>query len=165
MTNQPTPPSSDHYTNLGVGRLASTEEVKKRFRLVAKEAHPDLGGDAERFASLKESYDILSDVQCRSQYDAQLLSEAKQEVSAMPEQRGFGTQAAESPNIQVVRAQVKREDATGEPSWRQSPAEVTEESADGEVMGKVAKIVAVVLIVVAVIGGLISLLRIPLPHP
>lgn len=63
---------SDHYEVLGVSRDASSEEIKKAYRRLARELHPDVnpGEDAaERFKLVTHAYDVLSDPTQRSSYD------------------------------------------------------------------------------------------------
>jgi len=62
----------DYYEVLGISKSASKEEIKKSYRKLAKEFHPDRNkaADAEtKFKEVQESYDILSDEQKRSAYD------------------------------------------------------------------------------------------------
>lgn len=59
----------DHYKTLGVARNASQDEIKSAFRRLAKQHHPDLGGDPIKFKSLNEAYSILSDPAKRAEYD------------------------------------------------------------------------------------------------
>jgi molecular chaperone DnaJ len=65
---------ADHYSILGVGRDASSEEIKKAYRKLAREFHPDTnpGDDAasEHFKEVNRAYEVLSDPQKRENYDA-----------------------------------------------------------------------------------------------
>lgn len=64
---------ADLYSTLGVKRGADEAEIKKAYRKLAKELHPDRNQDnpkaAERFAELTSAYDLLSDRDKRAQYD------------------------------------------------------------------------------------------------
>lgn len=63
----------DLYQQLGVKRGASEAEIKKAYRSLAKQLHPDRNTDnpkaAERFAQITRAYDLLSDKDKRAQYD------------------------------------------------------------------------------------------------
>lgn len=59
----------DHYATLGVQRGASPEEIKKAYRKMASQHHPDKGGDKNTFQNIQKAYDTLSDQQKRAQYD------------------------------------------------------------------------------------------------
>ena len=61
--------SQDYYETLGVSREASDAEIKKAYRKLAHEHHPDRGGDEAKFKEANEAYQTLSDKQKRSQYD------------------------------------------------------------------------------------------------
>lgn len=64
----------DYYATLGVGRKASQEEIKKAYRKLAREHHPDRNpGDKKaeaRFKEVSQAYDVLGDPDKRKQYDA-----------------------------------------------------------------------------------------------
>jgi molecular chaperone DnaJ len=62
----------DYYEVLGLNRGASQEEIKKAYRKLARQYHPDVNKspDAEqKFKEIKEAYDVLSDPDKRSRYD------------------------------------------------------------------------------------------------
>lgn len=60
---------SNYYDILGVSKEASAEEIKKAYRKLAMQHHPDKGGDETAFKSVQEAYDVLSDDAKRSNYD------------------------------------------------------------------------------------------------
>jgi molecular chaperone DnaJ len=59
----------DYYETLGIGKSASADEVKRAFRKLAQEHHPDKGGDPEKFKEVNEAYQVLSNAEQRQQYD------------------------------------------------------------------------------------------------
>jgi molecular chaperone DnaJ len=63
----------DHYAALGVAKDADAAEIKKAYRQLARELHPDKNpGNAQaeaRFKEVSEAYDVLSDPQRRGEYD------------------------------------------------------------------------------------------------
>jgi molecular chaperone DnaJ len=67
------PERPDYYKVLGVGKNASDAEIKKAYRRLARQYHPDRNqGDKkaeERFKSISQAYDVLSDPDKRKQYD------------------------------------------------------------------------------------------------
>lgn len=59
----------DYYKTLGVGKNASPDEIKKAYRKLASQYHPDKGGDTHRFQEIQVAYDTLSDPRKKQEYD------------------------------------------------------------------------------------------------
>ena len=82
----------DLYHRLGIKRGASEEEIKKAYRSLAKQLHPDRNKDnpkaAERFAQVTSAYDLLSDKDKRARYDRGEIDEDGN--PKMPFGAGFG---------------------------------------------------------------------------
>jgi hypothetical protein len=60
---------TDIYRVLGVPPLASEDTIKLRWHEVAKQLHPDVGGDPMHFRQVKEAYEILRDAGRRAEYE------------------------------------------------------------------------------------------------
>lgn len=60
---------TDHYQILGVAKTATADEIKKAYRKLASQHHPDKGGDTKKFQEIQTAYDTLSDPNKRAQYD------------------------------------------------------------------------------------------------
>jgi hypothetical protein len=60
---------SDLYRILGVSPLASMDTIRQRWLEVAKQHHPDVGGDSARFRHAKQAYEVLRDQQRRAEYE------------------------------------------------------------------------------------------------
>lgn len=62
--------AKDYYEILGVPKNATDDQIKKAYRRLAHQYHPDKqGGDEKKFKEINEAYQILSDKQKRGQYD------------------------------------------------------------------------------------------------
>lgn len=59
----------DYYEVLGVKKDANASEIKKAYRTLAKELHPDKGGDENAFKEVNEAYEVLSDNDKKQNYD------------------------------------------------------------------------------------------------
>lgn len=59
----------DYYSILGVNRSAGDDEIKRAYRRLASQHHPDKGGDTTKFQEIQEAYSTLSDPQARQLYD------------------------------------------------------------------------------------------------
>lgn len=60
----------NHYETLGVNKTSSPEEIKRAYRKLASQHHPDKGGDTAKFQQVEEAYRVLSDPQKRAEYDS-----------------------------------------------------------------------------------------------
>jgi curved DNA-binding protein CbpA len=89
----------DLYQQLGIKRGASEAEIKKAYRSLAKQLHPDRNKDnpkaAERFAQITRAYDLLSDKDKRARYDRGEIDEDGN--PRMPFGGGFGRGAGPRP--------------------------------------------------------------------
>ncbi|SDC08219.1 J domain-containing protein [Actinokineospora iranica] len=62
-------PGADHYDVLGVSQDATAEQIKAAYRRQARGAHPDLGGDVDRFHRVHHAYETLMDPAARADHD------------------------------------------------------------------------------------------------
>ena len=59
----------DYYEVLGLTKGVSQDEIKKAYRKLAKELHPDKGGDEDKFKEVSEAYEVLSNDDKKAKYD------------------------------------------------------------------------------------------------
>jgi DnaJ-class molecular chaperone len=60
---------TDYYAALGVPKTATADDIKKAFRKLASQHHPDKGGDTQKFQAIQQAYATLGDEQKRAEYD------------------------------------------------------------------------------------------------
>jgi molecular chaperone DnaJ len=90
--------SKDYYKILGVGKGASSDEIKKAFRKLAHQYHPDKqGGSEEKFKEINEAYQVLGDAEKRKKYD--------QFGSDFEQQGGFGGAGSWEDFMRAARGQ------------------------------------------------------------
>jgi molecular chaperone DnaJ len=61
--------AKDYYNILGVSKTASDDEIKRAYRKMAHQHHPDKGGDQEKFKEINEAYQVLGNAEKRHQFD------------------------------------------------------------------------------------------------
>jgi molecular chaperone DnaJ len=67
---------TNHYQTLGVNRDAGPDEIKRAYRRLASQHHPDKGGDKTKFQEIQQAYDTLGNDQKRAEYDNPLSRNA-----------------------------------------------------------------------------------------
>ena len=66
------PGGEDYYAILGAGKAASQDEIERLYKRLARQHHPDRGGDAERMKTINEAYRVLGNADTRRLYDSQM---------------------------------------------------------------------------------------------
>ena len=80
--------SRNLYSVLGLSRDAETQEIRTAYKQLAKEHHPDKGGDPEKFKELSEAHEVLSDDSRRRLYD--MTGSISEQEHAQAQQSPFG---------------------------------------------------------------------------
>jgi hypothetical protein len=102
---------TDIYRVLGVPPLASEDTIKLRWHEVAKQLHPDVGGDPLQFRQVKEAYEILRDAGRRAEYERfwlravgpiARLGDGEDGVPAAPPRPGVVTRPAPERRVVMV---------------------------------------------------------------
>ncbi|XP_043690791.1 dnaJ homolog subfamily A member 3, mitochondrial isoform X2 [Telopea speciosissima] len=112
----------NHYTVLGIPATASSADIKKAYRLLARKYHPDVSKDSqasEVFKSIRHAYDVLSNEATRAQYDGALKF---QEATGSPWHRSW----TDDPNVEDRR--VHRWTEVRQQMWRESYRQQFDES-------------------------------------
>lgn len=63
----------NHYQTLGVDKSASADEIKRAYRRLASQHHPDKGGDKTLFQEIQKAYETLGDPKRRGEYDNPMM--------------------------------------------------------------------------------------------
>src|SRR3990167_8328784 len=83
--------SKDYYNILGVDKNAKPDDIKKAFRKLAHQYHPDKGsGNADKFKEASEAYSVLSDDKKRAEYDTYGQTFAGGAGPSQGQGQGFG---------------------------------------------------------------------------
>src|SRR5688500_10268575 len=89
----------DYYKSLGVSREATQDDIRKAFRKLAREYHPDVAKNKthaeEKFKEINEAYEVLGDASKRKKYDA--LGEDWTRSSRGPQGYGGGSYRTSRP--------------------------------------------------------------------
>ncbi|MFH0792344.1 MAG: molecular chaperone DnaJ [bacterium] len=82
----------NYYQTLGVSKGATADEIKKAYRKLAHQYHPDKGGDGNKFKEINEAYQVLSDASKKQQYDqyGQVFDGVNQGQQPGYDGQGFG---------------------------------------------------------------------------
>lgn len=108
----------DYYKILGVTKNASEEEIKKAYRRLAHQYHPDkAGGDENKFKEINEAYQVLSDKAKRANYDRFGTAEP---LAAFPGEEARGPSGVDFPadltgkvlDFPAAKAEIIRTSAT-----------------------------------------------------
>lgn len=103
--------NKDYYEVLGVSKDASQDEIKKKYRKLSLQHHPDRGGDAEKFKEINEAYENIGDNENRNKYDRE-KSNPFANRNFNPEDifgmmfgggGGFHANFPNGPNVQIFR--------------------------------------------------------------
>ncbi len=84
-------PTEDPYELLGVTRGASEDEIRKAYRRLVREHHPDTNpgdpGAEERFKKVQQAHELLSNSRKRREYDRGFPRKLRKKVSPLPRQK------------------------------------------------------------------------------
>lgn len=101
----------NHYDVLGVAKNATTDEIKRAYRKLASQHHPDKGGDTAKFQQIQSAYEILGDEQKRREYDnpaTQRFNNFEQGADINDLFRNFGFHFGDGFHPQHARRQPRR---------------------------------------------------------
>jgi curved DNA-binding protein CbpA len=138
---------TDLYRVIGVPPLSSAEVIRQRYLDVAKQSHPDTGGDGIRFRQVKESYEILRDAERRAEYERFWLRAIgpidrvlPAEDRMLPESVRVRVQPAVVPSVVVVEERVPEPEPVAAPEASAMPEPPV--SRDSDVVHAAARLFA-----------------------
>ena len=80
----------DPYSTLGVGKDATDAEIKSAYRRLAKQWHPDAGGDETKFANVSNAYNMIKDANSRQNFENGQFDPSNFQQSQNPFRQNFG---------------------------------------------------------------------------
>ena len=80
----------DPYSTLGVSKNATDAEIKSAYRRLAKQWHPDAGGDETKFANVNNAYNMIKDAEHRQNFENQQFGPSNFQQSQSPFGQQFG---------------------------------------------------------------------------
>ena len=93
--------SVDLYAVLGLTLTATRDEIRKRYRELARECHPDRGGDVSRFRRISEAAEVLGDDARRMEYDQRMHGFRRARDMNSGRSRQFGASELEEFDIDL----------------------------------------------------------------
>lgn len=119
----------NYYDILGVSRTASAEEIKKAFRKLAKECHPDLFQDrsqeeieqiTKKFQTISNAYDIIGDETKRQEYDREFAEYERKQAERRAQREQARRQASQQQSYDSHQQDTSRQSRTSYTSSRSS---------------------------------------------
>ena len=119
----------NYYDILGVSRTASAEEIKKAFRKLAKECHPDLFQDrsqeeieqiTKKFQKISNAYDIIGDEIKRQEYDREFAEYERRQAERRAQREEARRQASQQSSQYSHQQDTSRQSRTSSSSTRRT---------------------------------------------